>query len=156
MAVAVSQTHAALVLIRAFFLHGYKGPGGVSGLVTHWPLICPSAQGHPTENNGQDWREAPGSLPGSGLLLRGRLLPSALLGGLCAAQGVVRSERWPSFWRMMVTGSLSLPQGDIGLGSVLSSLTLELAVSWRSGVQRLAPKLTVTSRCQGSWALCRE
>lgn len=38
---------------------------------------------------------------------------------------------------------LCLPQGEIGLGSVLNALTPELAVGWRSTVQRLRPEVTV-------------
>lgn len=46
--------------IRPFLPHGHKRPCGICGLLTHWPLIGPSAQGHPTENNGPGPAQGPG------------------------------------------------------------------------------------------------
>lgn len=59
-----------------------------------WPLVCPSAHGHPTEkkNMGQDWPKALGSLRESSLLPSARFLPSPLLAYLRAGQGTVKSE----------------------------------------------------------------
>lgn len=62
-------------------------------------------------------------MPGSSLLPSASFLPSPLLACLYAAQGAAKPESWPSSWAVVKT-CLALPQGEVGPGGVLNSVTL--------------------------------
>lgn len=121
--------------------------------LTHWPHICPSEQRTP--HRGKK-RGGPGLAKGPwevclAIDYQAYQVPSPPLDLSTYSPGSCEARKPAQILGDGGKDRLCLPQGEIGLGSVLNSLTPELAMGWRSSVQRLRPEVTV--RCQRLWTL---
>lgn len=137
------------MLIRISWPRECKCPCGISSLLTHWPHICPSAQGPPHRKKWARIGQRPlGSIPGRRLPgLPGSFPPASSDLSPCSP-GSCGARELPQLLGDGGEDHQCLLQGEISLGSVRNSLTPELAVGWRAGVQRRRPEVTV--RCQVS------